>query len=66
MDNIGNRYYYSGYIFILSTYIIEKITQKEFIYHEDKSIVFAFIIFVNTAFMYVFKTYAGLSGILLL
>lgn len=44
----------------LSTYIIEKITQKEFIYHEDKSIVFAFIIMVNTFFMYIFKTYAGI------
>lgn len=44
----------------LSTYIIEKITQKEFIYHEDKSIVFAFIILVNTFFMYIFKTYAGI------
>ncbi|GEN66743.1 polysaccharide biosynthesis protein [Chryseobacterium rhizosphaerae] len=44
----------------LSTYIIEKITQKEFIYHEEKSIVFAFIILVNTAFMYFFKTYAGI------
>ncbi|UZT99714.1 nucleoside-diphosphate sugar epimerase/dehydratase [Chryseobacterium fluminis] len=44
----------------LSTYIIEKISQKEFIYHEDKSIVFASIIFVNTIFMYLFKTYAGI------
>ncbi|UHO39165.1 polysaccharide biosynthesis protein [Chryseobacterium capnotolerans] len=44
----------------LSTYIIEKITQKEFIYHEDKSIVFAFIIMINTIFMYVFKTYVGI------
>jgi FlaA1/EpsC-like NDP-sugar epimerase len=44
----------------LSTYIIEKITQREFIYHEDKSIIFAFIIVVNTIFMYVFKTYAGI------
>lgn len=44
----------------LSTYIIEKITQKEFIYHDDKSTVFAFIIVVNTAFMYLFKTYAGI------
>lgn len=44
----------------LSTYIIEKITQKEFIYHDDKSIVFAFIILINTAFMYIFKTYAGI------
>lgn len=44
----------------LSTYIIEKITQKEFIYHEDKSIVFAFIILVNAFFMYMFKTYAGI------
>lgn len=44
----------------LSTYIIEKITQKDFVYHEDKSIVFAFIILVNTGFMYAFKTYAGI------
>ncbi|WET00161.1 nucleoside-diphosphate sugar epimerase/dehydratase [Chryseobacterium arthrosphaerae] len=44
----------------LSTYIIEKITQREFIYHEDKSVVFAFIIIVNTIFMYLFKTYAGI------
>ncbi|NIF04279.1 polysaccharide biosynthesis protein [Chryseobacterium sp. Tr-659] len=44
----------------LSTYIIEKITKQEFIYHEDKSVIFAFIILVNTAFMYVFKTYAGI------
>jgi len=44
----------------LSTYIIEKISQKEFIYHEDKGIVFASIIFVNTVFMYLFKTYAGI------
>lgn len=44
----------------LSTYIIEKITQREFIYHDDKSIVFAFIIIINTIFMYLFKTYAGI------
>ncbi|MDW9380302.1 nucleoside-diphosphate sugar epimerase/dehydratase [Chryseobacterium sp. JV558] len=44
----------------LSTYIIEKITKQEFIYHEDKSLIFAFIIIVNTAFMYLFKTYAGI------
>ncbi|RLJ33660.1 FlaA1/EpsC-like NDP-sugar epimerase [Chryseobacterium sp. 7] len=44
----------------LSTYIIEKITKQEFIYHEDKSLIFAFIILINTAFMYVFKTYAGI------
>ncbi|WP_431610987.1 polysaccharide biosynthesis protein [Chryseobacterium sp. 'Rf worker isolate 10'] len=44
----------------LSTYIIEKITKQEFIYHEDKSVIFAFIILMNTAFMYVFKTYAGI------
>nr|WP_315026748.1 nucleoside-diphosphate sugar epimerase/dehydratase [uncultured Chryseobacterium sp.] len=44
----------------LSTYIIEKITQREFIYHQDKSVVFAFIIIVNTVFMYFFKTYAGI------
>lgn len=44
----------------LSTYIIEKITKQEFIYHEDKSVIFAFIILMNTAFMYAFKTYAGI------
>ncbi|GEJ46394.1 MULTISPECIES: nucleoside-diphosphate sugar epimerase/dehydratase [unclassified Chryseobacterium] len=44
----------------LSTYIIAKITKQEFIYHEDKSLIFAFIILVNTVFMYVFKTYAGI------
>jgi FlaA1/EpsC-like NDP-sugar epimerase len=44
----------------LSTYIIEKITQIDFIYHEDKSLIFAFIILVNTVFMYFFKTYAGI------
>lgn len=44
----------------LSTYIIEKITKQEFIYHEDKSVVFAFIILINTLFMYIFKTYAEL------
>lgn len=44
----------------LSTYIIEKITKQEFIYHEDKSVIFAFIILMNTVFMYVFKTYAGI------
>lgn len=44
----------------LSTYIIAKITKQEFIYHDDKSLIFAFIILVNTAFMYVFKTYAGI------
>ncbi|RXM37911.1 polysaccharide biosynthesis protein [Chryseobacterium sp. CH21] len=44
----------------LSTYIIEKITKQDFIYHEDKSVIFAFIILMNTAFMYVFKTYAGI------
>ncbi|PRB05624.1 polysaccharide biosynthesis protein [Chryseobacterium sp. MYb7] len=44
----------------LSTYIIEKITKQEFIYHEDKSVIFVFIILINTAFMYVFKTYAGI------
>lgn len=49
-----------GISLFLSTYIIEKITQKEFIYHEDKSIVFASIIVVNTIFMYLFKTYAGI------
>lgn len=44
----------------LSTYIIAKITKQEFIYHDDKSLVFAFIILVNAVFMYVFKTYAGI------
>lgn len=44
----------------LTTYIIEKITRQEFIYHDDKSIVFVFIIVVNVAFMYIFKTYAGI------
>jgi len=44
----------------LSTYIIEKITQSEFIYHKDKIVVFAGIIFSNVIFMYVFKTYAGI------
>lgn len=44
----------------LSTYIIEKITQKEFIYHQDKSVVFVFIILINAIFMYAFKTYAGI------
>ncbi|WP_343663875.1 nucleoside-diphosphate sugar epimerase/dehydratase [Chryseobacterium mucoviscidosis] len=43
----------------LSTYIIEKITQREFIY-DDKSLVFLSIIVINTLFMYVFKTYAGI------
>lgn len=44
----------------LSTYIIEKITQREFIYHDNKNTVFVSIILVNTIFMYVFKTYAGI------
>ncbi|SDQ73761.1 NDP-sugar epimerase, includes UDP-GlcNAc-inverting 4,6-dehydratase FlaA1 and capsular polysaccharide biosynthesis protein EpsC [Chryseobacterium soldanellicola] len=44
----------------LSTYIIEKITQREFIYHDDKSAVFGSIILVNVIFMYIFKTYAGI------
>lgn len=44
----------------LSTYIIEKITQAEFIYNRDRLIVFAGIIFSNVVFMYVFKTYAGI------
>lgn len=44
----------------LSTYIIEKISQNEFIYHKDKSNVFACIIAVNVIFMYIFKTYAGI------
>ncbi|HCR77175.1 MAG TPA: polysaccharide biosynthesis protein [Chryseobacterium sp.] len=43
----------------LSTYIIEKITQREFIY-DDKSLVFLSIIVINALFMYVFKTYAGI------
>ncbi|KQM36660.1 polysaccharide biosynthesis protein [Chryseobacterium sp. Leaf201] len=44
----------------LSKYIIEKITQQEFIYHEDKTNVFACIIAMNVLFMYIFKTYAGI------
>ncbi|KPH13688.1 nucleoside-diphosphate sugar epimerase/dehydratase [Chryseobacterium sp. ERMR1:04] len=44
----------------LSTYIIEKISVKEFIYHDNESIVFLSIIGVNVIFMYVFKTYAGI------
>ena len=44
----------------LSTYIIEKISQNEFIYHKDKYNVFACIIAVNVIFMYIFKTYAGI------
>ncbi|WP_336732944.1 polysaccharide biosynthesis protein [Chryseobacterium sp. VD8] len=43
----------------LSTYIIEKITQKEFIY-DDKNLVFLSIIIVNVFYMYIFKTYAGI------
>lgn len=44
----------------LSTYIIEKISIKEFIYHDNESIVFLSIIGVNAIFMYLFKTYAGI------
>lgn len=44
----------------LSTYIIEKISIKEFIYHDNESIVFLSIIGVNVIFMYLFKTYAGI------
>ncbi|MFC5871287.1 NDP-sugar epimerase, includes UDP-GlcNAc-inverting 4,6-dehydratase FlaA1 and capsular polysaccharide biosynthesis protein EpsC [Chryseobacterium arachidis] len=44
----------------LSTYIIEKITQTEFIYHKDEIIIFTCIILSNVVFMYVFKTYAGI------
>lgn len=44
----------------LSTYIIEKITQKEFIYHKEGTLVFALIIMVNVVFMYIYKTYAGI------
>ncbi len=44
----------------LSTYIIEKISQKEFIYHQNQGIIFGSIILINTFFMYVFKTYAGI------
>jgi FlaA1/EpsC-like NDP-sugar epimerase len=44
----------------LSTYIIEKITQSEFIYNKDRIVVFAGILFSNVIFMYIFKTYAGI------
>lgn len=44
----------------LSTYIIEKISPREFIYHEEQTVVFGFIILINVLFMYVFKTYAGI------
>ncbi|WP_312900267.1 polysaccharide biosynthesis protein [Chryseobacterium taichungense] len=44
----------------LSTYIIEKITQAEFVYNRDRLIVFAGIILSNVIFMYIFKTYAGI------
>ena len=44
----------------LATYIIEKITRSEFIYHNDRIVVFAGVIFSNVMFMYVFKTYAGI------
>lgn len=39
----------------LATYIIEKITRSEFIYHNDKIVVFAGVIFSNVMFMYVLK-----------
>lgn len=44
----------------LSTYIIEKITQSEFVYNRQRITVFAGIIFSNVIFMYIFKTYAGI------
>lgn len=44
----------------LSTYIIDKITSNEFVYHESKRVIFGFIIVVNSIFMYLFKTYAGI------
>lgn len=44
----------------LSTYIIEKITRSEFIYHREKIVIFAGVIFSNVMFMYIFKTYAGI------
>ncbi|SDH67435.1 NDP-sugar epimerase, includes UDP-GlcNAc-inverting 4,6-dehydratase FlaA1 and capsular polysaccharide biosynthesis protein EpsC [Chryseobacterium taeanense] len=44
----------------LSTYIIERITQIEFVYHREKILVFAGIVFSNVIFMYIFKTYAGI------
>ncbi|SHK64390.1 polysaccharide biosynthesis protein [Chryseobacterium polytrichastri] len=44
----------------LSTYIIEKISIKEFIYHDNERTVFLSIIGVNVIFMYLFKTYAGI------
>ncbi|MET3536392.1 polysaccharide biosynthesis protein [Chryseobacterium limigenitum] len=44
----------------LSTYIIEKISIKEFIYHDNENIVFVSIILVNVILMYFFKTYAGI------
>ncbi|SEM12349.1 NDP-sugar epimerase, includes UDP-GlcNAc-inverting 4,6-dehydratase FlaA1 and capsular polysaccharide biosynthesis protein EpsC [Chryseobacterium taichungense] len=44
----------------LSTYIIEKITQAEFVYNRDRLIVFAGILLSNVIFMYIFKTYAGI------
>lgn len=44
----------------ISTYIIEKISLKEFIYHDNESIVFVSIITMNVIFMYIFKTYAGI------
>lgn len=44
----------------LSTYIIKKITQTEFIYHQNEIVVFICIVFVNVILMYIFKTYAGI------
>ncbi|KAA0126153.1 polysaccharide biosynthesis protein [Chryseobacterium sp. SN22] len=44
----------------LSTYIIKKITQTEFIYHQNEITVFICIVFVNVILMYIFKTYAGI------
>lgn len=44
----------------LSTYIIKKITQTDFIYHQDEIAVFTCIVSVNVLFMYIFKTYAGI------
>ncbi len=44
----------------LSTYIIEKITQTDFIYHSNEKAVFISIVLVNVIFMYIFKTYAGI------
>ncbi|WP_294283374.1 nucleoside-diphosphate sugar epimerase/dehydratase [uncultured Chryseobacterium sp.] len=44
----------------LSTYIIEKITQTDFIYHSNEKALFISIVLVNVIFMYIFKTYAGI------